>query len=203
MAEVEAPSKTVLLEQRDERALVTEGKSVLEERRDILAREMMSTMAVAVDEWRQLSATLETALAAVCGAIRAHGPRGVRRQSLGLPSPGSVNYRQRNHFGTRLLEVDVSEPEAASVSTVDYSANTALARRRMQELLRAIACHAATDNNLLRMDREFRRAQRKVNALDYVVLPALDESIRYIEFALEEAERENMIRALGVKRRGG
>ena len=37
----DTPSKTALLERREELALVSEGKSVLEERRDILARELL------------------------------------------------------------------------------------------------------------------------------------------------------------------
>ncbi len=200
MADIESPSKTVLLEKRDERSLVAEGRSVLEERRDILAREMMTTVNSAVDEWGALGAALDSALAAVRGALSAHGPGGLRRRATTDSSP-RAEFSKRNHFGTRLLDAKVHETAAKPVRGIDQSPAAALARRRMRELLLATIRHAATDNNLVRLDREFRRAQRKVNALDYVVLPSLQESIRYIEFALEEAERENMIRALGVKRR--
>ncbi len=48
MAENETPSKTVLIERRDERSLVVEGKSVLEERRDMLAHAIIAKLKLAV-----------------------------------------------------------------------------------------------------------------------------------------------------------
>ena len=67
-------------------------------------------------------------------------------------------------------------------------------------LLEAVIDLAPRLNNLSRLAAEFRRTQRKVNALEHVIVPELTQSIHEIEFVLEEMERENMVRALHVKK---
>lgn len=60
---------------------------------------------------------------------------------------------------------------------------------RLAELERKIELFAA----------EIERTRRRVNALEYVLLPNLEETIAYIEFKLEELERGNLIRLKRVK----
>ena len=47
----------------------------------------------------------------------------------------------------------------------------------------------------------FRRTQRRVNALEHIVLPELDRSIKDMEERMDEMERDDLVRSLLVKRR--
>lgn len=201
MTENEAPSKTVLLERRDERALVREGKSVLEERRDILAQAMMVELRAAIASYRSMSRELASAMQAVRLAALRHGPGGLVRLAVRGSTIADPRWRTTNYFGTQLLDVPECDAALAVESRWDSSEDAAIARRRFHDLMPRILESAARINNLTRLTREFRRTQRKVNALEYVIIPELEQSIGAIEFALEETERENMVRALGVKRR--
>jgi V/A-type H+/Na+-transporting ATPase subunit D len=201
MAENEAPSKTVLLERREERALVGEGKSVLEERRDILAQAMMVELRGATQSFETMTAKLAEALKVLRLAAMRHGPGGLSRLAASPATRQSPGWRVVNHFGTRLLEISRVDGDMPVESRWDSSEDVALARRHFHDLMPGILETAARTNNLMRLTREFRRTQRKVNALEYVVIPELEQSIRSIEFSLEETERENMVRALGVKRK--
>lgn len=200
MPDNEAPSKTVLLERRDERALVREGKSVLEERRDILAQAIMVELRAATELHEKLTEQMNDALLELRHAALRHGPGGLRRFAVERATIPEPVWPQGNYFGTRMLgEPDV---DAAPSAEQRWHASEELARARLSfhNLLLRIIDTAARMNNLTRLTREFRRTQRKVNALEHVVMPELEQSIRTIEFALEEMERENMVRALGVKR---
>ena len=49
------------------------------------------------------------------------------------------------------------------------------------------------------MARELEAARRRVNALEYVLIPELQEQIRRIAMKLEENERGNIVRLMKVK----
>lgn len=47
--------------------------------------------------------------------------------------------------------------------------------------------------------QEIEKTRRRVNALEYVMIPQLDETIRYITMKLDENERGNLTRLMKVK----
>ena len=201
MAENETPSKTVLLERRDERALVVEGKSVLEERRDILAQAIISELRLALDAQKTLHQKQELAMSALRNAALRHGPMGLRRLASPIATHTDPGYAEVNYFGTCFISTHAEPETLPAERRWDASEDAAHARRCFHELVSQLLLAACHFNNLGRLTREFRRSQRKVNALEYVVIPELEQSIGSIEFVLEETERENMVRALSVKRR--
>lgn len=49
------------------------------------------------------------------------------------------------------------------------------------------------------MADEIEKTRRRVNGLEYSIIPNLSETIHYIELKLEEAERANLVRIMKVK----
>jgi len=46
---------------------------------------------------------------------------------------------------------------------------------------------------------EIKKTRRRVNALEYILIPNLEETIRYISMKLEEFERGSLVRLMKVK----
>ena len=49
------------------------------------------------------------------------------------------------------------------------------------------------------MAKEIEKTRRRVNALEYMTIPQLEETIKYIKMKLEENERGNLTRLMKVK----
>ena len=58
---------------------------------------------------------------------------------------------------------------------------------------------AQTEKALFLMGDEIEKTRRRVNALEYVLIPELEETKRYIEMKLSEMERGNLTRLMKVK----
>lgn len=198
----DTPSKTALLERREELSLVSEGKNVLEERRDILARELLAlikqceSLVVAFEEKNQ------HAWECLQYATLRHGSSGLLGYQTDVAST-KVDWKIINRVGVSWLDAP-ELPEATATKVNDSWCNS-------PELIKAVeAFHelqasafkvAQYENNLQRMSRAFKSVQQRVNALEHIVLPETMSAIRFIEEGLEQMEREQMVGVLWLKRK--
>ena len=75
----------------------------------------------------------------------------------------------------------------------DYSVEKA------SELLPKMVALAQTEKAVRMLAEEIERNKRRVNALEYVMIPQLEETIKYIKDKLDENERAAVIRLMKVK----
>src|SRR5207244_13347815 len=66
--------------------------------------------------------------------------------------------------------------------------------------LRSLVKAAEFENGSFRLAKELERTQRRLNALEYMIIPRYVSSIRYIQQTLEEREREEFVRLKHVKK---
>ena len=192
MSEI-TPTRSVVLELKDERRAMQEGYVFLDEKCLLLAGEMLRELARYAELQREFLATWDAALAALQRAIARHGLAG-----LGVYPPaelGGAHVRRtpRSLMGVRLQDAEwVSEPTPIPPS-VERSPEAELCRRAFRDLLARAAPLAAVVGDLARLEHEYRRAVRRARALQDVLLPELDRTLYEIETRLEELEQEDAI----------
>ena len=73
------------------------------------------------------------------------------------------------------------------------------------ELFANFIAISSQEMRLKRLGEEIRKASRKINALEQVLIPGLDQEISRIEVALEEREREAIgrLKRFKASREGG
>ena len=69
----------------------------------------------------------------------------------------------------------------------------------MAELLPSLVELAEVEKTCNMLADEIEKNRRRVNALEYVMIPEFQETIKYITMKLDEAERANTIRLMKVK----
>lgn len=197
-------SKTELLERRAERELVVEGKAVLEERRDLLAHLLLAQIRHAEELVIERDRILNDARQHLHRSAMRHGLSGVRRFAVtetNLPRP---QWQVENRLGTSWLVGAAAVPARPARELgdgIEVSLELDMAVSAFQHLLIKLLELAEAENNLVRLTDAFRRTQRRVNALDHIVLPEITEAIRGMEGTMDEMERDDLVRSLLIKRK--
>jgi V/A-type H+/Na+-transporting ATPase subunit D len=202
------PTMSAFLEAKAERAGMQEGYRFLDEKRLILAGEIMTNMrdyALAHARWREAEAAAREALRAAVGR---HG-----LDELGLYPPGRIDCglatRSRIVLGVRIEDPEPDAPTAAhgadaeqqqaAPAPANQSPEADACRAAFADLLPIAARLAVLTGNLERLRVEYLRTSRRARALEDVLLPEMDARIDVIDNALEELEREEAVR---VRRQG-
>ena len=71
--------------------------------------------------------------------------------------------------------------------------------REMKDVIREIIALSSIERELYLIAEEISKTRRRVNALEYIMIPDIEETIKYISSKLEEMERGNIARLLKIK----
>jgi len=200
----ETSSKTELLERRAERELVREGKAVLEERRDLLAHFMLDQIRLTEQLEKERERIFDEARQHLHRAAMRHGLNGVRGFAVSdsnLPRP---QWKIENRLGSNWLVGATAVPAQAARELgdgIEVSLELDMTVSAFQQLLMKLLELAEAENNLVRLTDVFRRTQRRVNALDHILLPEITDAIRRMEENMDEMERDDLVRSLLIKRK--
>ncbi|MCJ7453848.1 MAG: V-type ATP synthase subunit D [Steroidobacteraceae bacterium] len=188
-------TRVAFLELQDERRLVQEGYELLDEKRMLLATEIMRQLRRHRELKVRLDELAQQARAALTGAVDAGGFDDLtvqRPQSL----DGHVLREDTSQFlGIRLLDAGL-EPAvpAAEPPPLQLLPEVRACAGAFHQLLAGHASAAACAGNLRRLAREYARTERRARALENVVLPEIDVSLRYIEEQLDALDQEEAVR---------
>jgi len=172
----------------------TEGYDLLEQKRQILVQELMSWLARARTVEQEVNNALEAAYQALRQAALASGAARLAREAVAIRPSHRVELQDHTLMGVHITRLTAEAVRGGpEFSFADSSARSDEVKRTFEEALEAIARLAEVENAVLRVAQELKRTQRRVNALEKIFIPTYEETLRYIEDALEEHEREELV----------
>jgi len=195
MANEHSPTPSVLMELREERGVVQEGYRFLDEKRLLLASEILKQL----QEFRRLQQRFneqrERAAEELRGAVGRHGLQGLQVYPAGSLERFTLSTKSRRFLGVPLQTARLDMPQhplqPAGPDPSPEAGNCAAAFRRL--LVHSAEVAAAT-TNLERLIEEYHRTSRRARALEDVILPELDNAVTDVAGRLEELDQEEAVR---------
>jgi V/A-type H+-transporting ATPase subunit D len=185
------PTKSSLFQVKADLGIAREGFELLEQKREILVMELMRMVEQVKLLERDLDKRVTTAYASLKRMIVTVGRQSSNEISAGIRFPWAVREKQGRLMGIPLPTVEMEVPRLElkySFMGTDGSCDRTMVE--FFELLRLVARLAEIRTMVWRLAREVRKTQRRVNALEKVVIPDVLETKGFIEGVLEERERE-------------
>lgn len=197
-----APTKNNLLKLRRQLVLLEQGHDLLERKRELLTRLVYARIAgyrksraearrAVAESWRWLGL-----------AQMRMGSHALQQAALGTGPAMSLSVLPRSALGVQYPSLQVRRLPLKPVGLLGTDSSFDETRRSLADAAYALAHLAEARIALSRLLGEQRKAQKRVNALQYNIIPRYRETIRYIQSVLEEEERNRLFQIKVLAKRG-
>ena len=192
----QAPTRSAALELKAERVVVSEAYDFLDEKRLLLAAELLRQLADYDRLQRELEQLRQQAVSALVNAVAQHGLQGLSVYPAIATGTARLDTDTRNFMGVILADTSLqllpgdSDPAAAACPSTE--ARTC--QQAFRKLLEAGSRLAGISGNLYRLLAEYRLTERRARALENVILPEIEQTLRIMTAHLEELEFEDAVR---------
>lgn len=194
------PTRMDLLEIKERIKLATKGHKLLKEKRDSLVMEFFKIIGKSKESRRGLSEKLARAYKNMIIAKAFMSSDSVKEIAYSTPEKGEILISKSNIFGVEIPKIEFNKFERASgYETVFTSSKLDEAKRDFEEIFPILIKLAEYDEAMKRLGEEIKLTKRRVNALEYIMIPKLINTKKYIQSRLEELERENFFMLKRVK----
>ncbi len=193
MAENIAPTRSNLLQRRDQVKLAIRGADLLKRKRDALVGEFFALVKSSLEARRDLSRVSREAYFALFLANAWDGPEAVGSLALAQQGELEISLKMENIFGVKVPQVQPPTfDESLPFSPVTAGASTLEAAKQFRKLVEAIVRVAATETRLRKIGEEIKKTNRRVNALEQLVIPGINYEIRHIRSVLDQRALEEV-----------
>jgi len=198
MAGTPTPTKGNLLAVKKQWTLANVGYELMDRKRNVIIREMMTLIERAEFIQNQIDDAYAQAYAALQRAQVAHGVCADVAESI--PLENGLSLRLRSVMGVELPIVRLhSTPPELSYGFQFTSSLLDEAYIGFDRVKKLTADLAEVENSIYRLATAVGKVQKRANALKNIILPRLEQDSAVITAALEEKEREDFSRLKVIK----
>ena len=180
--------------------LAERGHDLLREKRDSLIMEFFNAIAEIKEAREKVDTTLIDAFSALTHAKMVMGPARIIEFAYASKFEVDLDITTRSMMGVRIPVLSVQQHSSElPYSLSDSSSKFDVMGEKFKEALKAIVRLAEIESTVKRLALEIERTKRRVSALETVVIPRLDATVRFVKLALEERDREDFVRLKMVR----
>lgn len=178
------------------------GHKLLKDKADETVRQFMNYIRLNKQLREEIEGEVTDALRSFLMASAVNSPETIE-EAVAMPAR-SVKLKSdvKNIMSVSVPSIEIDEGDATelypySFATVSSELDSSIAK--LSELLVKLVRLAEVEKTCNMLADEIEKNRRRVNALEYVMIPDHEETIKYITMKLDENERANTIRLMKVK----
>jgi V/A-type H+-transporting ATPase subunit D len=199
------PTRSELINLKRRIALSERGYKILKMKRDGLIIEFFKVLETAKDSRSELLEKYGRAMEMMAFANTVEGAIGVKSAAFSVQEVPDITLTSKNIMGVVVPEIDSTKVRKSltdrgygllgTTSAIDEAASS------YEDLVEAIIESAEIETTMKKLLDEIESTKRRVNALEYKVIPELTEARNFIKMRLDEMEREELFRLKKIKAR--
>jgi V/A-type H+-transporting ATPase subunit D len=199
------PTRSELINIKRRIKLSERGYNILKMKRDGLILEFFKVLQQAKDSRGAMQERYTRAMEMIALANTVEGAIGVKAAAFSTADNPAIALKSKNIMGVVVPEIESSAVRKnvldrgygmlGTTSVIDETAEA------FEELLESIIEAAEIETTMKRLLDEIESTKRRVNALEFKVIPELTEARDFIKMRLDEMEREELFRLKKIKAR--
>jgi V/A-type H+/Na+-transporting ATPase subunit D len=200
--EVIRPTRLELIRTRRRIAVAQRGLNLLKLKRSALIVEFFAISREALRLRGDLKERIARGYESIRLADMMEGPTRLESISMLLPEILPIRVRTKNVMGVRTPRVDRGTYRAvAAPALLDLPTSVDESIRHFQGIYSVVLDIAEKENALRRLLKEIEKTKRRASAIENVLIPRLQQAVRYIKFRFDEMERDSFSMLKTVKRK--
>ena len=196
------PTRSELLRVKKQIKLAKSGYNLLKKKRDGLILEFFEVLKKAKTLRQELVDEYKPALEKINIARALEGDLKVKSIAMAINDIPEIKLETKNIMGVKVPKISSSEIKKAFMErgyAVYNSSAVDEAASAYEKVVEKIILAAEVETSMRKLLNEIEKTKRRVNALEFVVMPNLGKAKSFIQLRLEEMERENIFRMKRIK----
>jgi len=200
------PTRMELIKTKERIALAKKGHKLLKQKRDALILEFFKILKKAKDLRGELAQKMAKGYRSLAVAQLYHTVQQLEKVSLDLRKDIDLDIEVKNVMGVKIPTINAEMEHKKFIRLPGYSVAGTSAKidnavEEFDEILAMVIKLAETETAIKRLILEIEKTKRRVNALEFVLIPRLDEQKTLISFRLDEMERDSFVSLKSIKRK--
>ena len=199
------PTRSELINIKRRIKLSERGYNILKMKRDGLILEFFKVLQQAKDSRGALLERYTHAMEMIALAETVEGAIGVKAAAFSASEIPAISLSSKNIMGVVVPEIEASSVRKGILDRgygmLGTSAVIDETAEAFEDLLEAVIEAAEIETTMKRLLDEIESTKRRVNALEFKVIPELTEARDFIKMRLDEMEREELFRLKKIKAR--
>jgi|TARA_Y100000310_G_C20669143_1_gene809285 V/A-type H+-transporting ATPase subunit D len=197
------PTRMELIKLNKKIKLADKGYKLLKEKRDALIMKFLEIIKQGSNLRTDVEKHFKQAYNDLVKSKAIMGALEVKSASMAVREIANAKFQTKNIIGIKVPEIALEEDERnlgnRGYSPITTSASLDEASSKFDTALNLVVQMAEVEKTIQMLATEVEKTKRRVNALEYIVIPRMRNTAKFIRMRLDEMEREDFSRLKKIK----
>ncbi|MFH1683069.1 MAG: V-type ATP synthase subunit D [Candidatus Woesearchaeota archaeon] len=198
------PTRSELMELKKKIKLAKGGYNLLKKKRDGLILDFFEILKKVKNLRGEIVGEYQKAIDKMNMARILESDLKIKSIALAVANTPEVDIGQKNIMGVVVPNIGEIQLQKSTMNRgygIYNSAAVDEAAEGYEKVVEKIIVAAEVETSMRKLLKEIEKTKRRVNALEFEVIPRMEKTSAFIQLRLEEAERENVFRLKRIKKK--